>query len=226
MPTKKQIDWEAIERDYRAGVLSLREIGEMHGVSHTSVKKRAVAKGWDRDISAKIKAKADTLVSNAQVSTVATEERLETEKLTIEANARVIADVKLAHRDNIKTGRTLVQKLIEELLEECNQGESLETLGEMMQDKDAKFDPLYAAYKKAISLPGRASTIKTLSDALANLIKLERQAFNLDVDYEGQKTEEKEIDIRDVARRIAYSLNRAMDPRNSTTKIEYDRSSE
>lgn len=52
-------DWERIEIDFRAGVLSTREIAQAHGISHTAINKRAKAYGWDRDLSAKIKAKAD-----------------------------------------------------------------------------------------------------------------------------------------------------------------------
>lgn len=34
-------DWEAIESAYRAGSLSVRAIGEKHGVNHATILKRA-----------------------------------------------------------------------------------------------------------------------------------------------------------------------------------------
>lgn len=34
-------DWEAIESAYRAGVLSLRDIGEKYGVTEGAIRKRA-----------------------------------------------------------------------------------------------------------------------------------------------------------------------------------------
>ena len=40
-------DWERIEADYRAGLLSVREIATAQGISHTAVQKRAKADGWD-----------------------------------------------------------------------------------------------------------------------------------------------------------------------------------
>lgn len=58
MDKKKKIDWEKIEVDYRAGVKTLREIAEEHGITHAYVKKRAKCDGWERDLTAKIKAKA------------------------------------------------------------------------------------------------------------------------------------------------------------------------
>ena len=32
----KNVDWSAIERDYRSGVLSLRELSKRHGINHVS----------------------------------------------------------------------------------------------------------------------------------------------------------------------------------------------
>ncbi len=42
-------DWEAIESAYRAGSLSVRSIGEKHGVNHATILKRANKEGWQRD---------------------------------------------------------------------------------------------------------------------------------------------------------------------------------
>ena len=53
MDTKKPIDWEAIERDYRAGILSVREIGAKCGCTHTAINKRAKRDGWERDRAAR-----------------------------------------------------------------------------------------------------------------------------------------------------------------------------
>jgi transposase len=44
----KPIDWAAIERDFREGVMSVREIAKWHGVSHTAINKKAKAEGWER----------------------------------------------------------------------------------------------------------------------------------------------------------------------------------
>ena len=41
-------DWEAIESAYRAGVLSLRDIGEKYGVTEGAIRKRAKKLGWVR----------------------------------------------------------------------------------------------------------------------------------------------------------------------------------
>lgn len=43
---KPNADWESVEREYRAGVLSVREIGKAAGVSHVAVLKKAKREGW------------------------------------------------------------------------------------------------------------------------------------------------------------------------------------
>jgi transposase len=45
----KPIDWDGIERDYRAGVMSVREIAKWYGLSHTAINKKAKAEGWVRE---------------------------------------------------------------------------------------------------------------------------------------------------------------------------------
>lgn len=48
-------DWEAIESAYRAGSLSVRAIGEKHGVNHATILKRASKEGWQRDLAEKVR---------------------------------------------------------------------------------------------------------------------------------------------------------------------------
>ncbi len=105
-------DWDAVERDYRAGVKALRQIAEAHGVSHTAIRKRADRDGWTRDLSAKIAAKAADLVARKAVSS---EVAKASEKQAVEFNANVQAEVRLRHRkDALKLGET-VARLAREL---------------------------------------------------------------------------------------------------------------
>ena len=53
---RKTIDWESVERHYRTGLLSIRELGKQFGVSHVAIQKKAKAERWRRDLSAKIRA--------------------------------------------------------------------------------------------------------------------------------------------------------------------------
>ncbi len=60
-------DWEAIESAYRAGVLSLRDIGEKYGVTEGAIRKRAQKIGWVRNSGAQVR-KNGTQNSKARTS--------------------------------------------------------------------------------------------------------------------------------------------------------------
>ena len=55
MTERKSVDWEAIEREYRAGQLTVVEIGRQHGLSHTAINKRAKRDGWTRNLANRVR---------------------------------------------------------------------------------------------------------------------------------------------------------------------------
>lgn len=174
-------DWEAIESAYRAGLLSVREIASQQGVTHTAINKRAKRDGWERDLKAKIKAKADSLVSKREVSRLVSTERAVSERQLIEASAEVIANVRMEHRGDIRRAREITNSLFDELGAECADVASLRKLGELMIEPDENGrDKLNEIYHSIIAMPERVKSVKALSDALKNLISLERQAYDID----------------------------------------------
>ena len=52
---RKDIDWEAIEREYRAGQLSTYAISRKHKISDNSIRKRVAKEGWARDLSEQVR---------------------------------------------------------------------------------------------------------------------------------------------------------------------------
>lgn len=181
--TRPKVDWEVIERDFRAGLLSVREIAVAHGVSHTAVNKRAKADGWERDLKAKILAKAEAEVSKRAVSTEVSTAQRATEREIVEANADVIVRVRMEHRTDISRSRRLTNSLLSELEQQTAQVPELQELGEILRRPDDKgMDKLNDLYQAIISLPERSKTMKVLVESLQRLVLLERQAFGLDAD--------------------------------------------
>lgn len=177
---KKPIDWERIEYDYRAGILSVREISEARGVSHTAVNKKAKQLGWERDLKAKIKAKADALVSKAEVSKEVSSRRVATEKETVDSNAKLLADVRMGHRKDISRFRNLASKMLAELEGVTDNQDLFDELGELMRSPDDKGqDRRNDLYQRVIDLPSRSKTMKEMSDTLKTLIGLERDAYDI-----------------------------------------------
>lgn len=177
-------DWERIELDYRAGIKTLRQIADENGITHGAVNKRAKRDGWERDLSEKINAKADALVSKAAVSSeVSTDTRLK-EQAVVDANAHAVADVRLAHRRDIRRARNLINSLLDELEKQTDPDTlvMLAQLGELLEIPDEKTgrDRLNELYHAVISLPERSKTMKVLAESLQKLVDMERQAFGMD----------------------------------------------
>lgn len=184
----KRPDWEAIESAYRAGVMSIREIASQYEITHQAISKRAKKEGWERDLKAKVKARAENLVAKREVASLVATEKAISERQLIEANAEVIANVRMEHRGDIRRARELTNNLFDELSAECADVPALRKLGELMFSPDDNGrDKLKEIYHSIISLPERVKSAKALSETLKNLVGLERQAYGLD-DVQPNKT--------------------------------------
>lgn len=181
---KAKADWESIERDYRAGVLSIREIARLHGVSDTAIRNKAKGdpeKGipaWERDLSAKVQEAVRTELVRTQVRTSNAEDKLRTEKQIIQEAAATVVEVVRSHRKGISAGQKMVGILMSHLHEAATMR------GEIMDDIEAECKgdrtaDRYNRMMRAISVPAQAGTVRDLANAMKQLVYLERQAFNI-----------------------------------------------
>lgn len=194
-PPPASPDWERIEAEYRAGVLSLREIAALHpGTNHVAITRRAKKEGWSRDLAGRIQARADELVTRRAVTPAETASRAVTEREIVEANAERIAQVRGEHRADISRMRALVLRLLAECEAEAADPSVFAELGEILRSPDEKGqDKLNEAYQKAISLPQRIKGVKDLADTLKVLVGLEREAYGLSVDSKGPSSYEQSL---------------------------------
>lgn len=195
---RKTVDWEAIEPHWRAGIKTKLQISEEFGVSRAALDKHFAKEGIERDLTARIQAKAESLVTRAQVTRTVTPESRATEREIVESNAQMQADIIVSHRKDIQRGRTLVMSLLEELEHETVNRDLYERLGEFMEMPDAGGkDQLADIYRKVMSLPGRTDTMKKLAESLKTLVGLERQAFKIADDTPlGDGEDLKSIEVR------------------------------
>lgn len=171
MTEKRKTDWERIEAEYRAGQLSVSEIGRQYGVSHTAINKRAKKEGWVRDLSEKVrKLVSARLVSDGVSSETASE--------TVERAAERHIQIVRQHRTDIRDQRELVSDLVLELREATSRREEIV---EAIEEETAE-DKRAARRERmlrAVELPSRVGVAKDLAAATKVLVELERQAFNI-----------------------------------------------
>lgn len=180
-PAAQPVDWEGVERDYSANLLSLREIGKRYGVSEGAIRKRAKRDGWTRDLAIRIQSKADDLVRKDAVRSEVRSQNAVSERDIVNANAEAVSQIRLGHRSDISRARRLVGSFLSELEQTTDGGDMLEQLGLLMRREDKNgVDKLNDLYHKVIGLSGRVTNLKALSETLKNLVALERQAWGLD----------------------------------------------
>lgn len=195
MTTKKAIDWEAVEREYRVGQLSLRAMAEKFACTAAAISKKAKEKGWVRDATREVRerTRAALLVKpqdneggvnsvNTRVNTP-TREDIE---VAVQTNLQVIN----RHRLDISKGHGLVGMLFRQLEDAAQSRADLENLIEE-ETKEDETGMRRSKLMKAISLPVHATVLRDLSTSLKNLIPLERQAYNLDEQEHEEPYEER-----------------------------------
>ncbi|MEJ0092813.1 MAG: hypothetical protein WDN46_05130 [Methylocella sp.] len=173
---KKAVDWEAIEREYRAGQLSVSEIGRLYGVSHTAINKRAKKDGWQRDLAERVRREVSARLVSEGVSASNARETIE---LAAERDIQLVRE----HRKDIGNGRKLVAALFDELKQVSENRDEIEDLIEADAAHSGPKGEIDFKRRnmmlRAVSLGGRATAVASLSIAMRNLVGLERQAFNL-----------------------------------------------
>lgn len=155
----KSVDWERIETDYRLGLRPLRQIAESFGVTEGAIRKRAKRDDWTRDLSGKVRAKADDLVRKSEVRKEVRTAGKADERIIVEANASVIAQVKIRHRSHVKRAMSVHDKLLSEL--------------EAQKPGDVAFATRIDSHRKLV-------------DAFRTLVGIEREAYGI---VEAQKHE-------------------------------------
>lgn len=172
IPRRKYVrraDWESIEAAYRLNKVSTRAVAKEHGITESSIRKRAKAENWPRDLAVRVRSRSDAMVRTALASVVrqngsiaATANKLLGEVLEVEIEAMVQSRIRISHRTDIARSRGVVVQLLSEL-------ESLTGMhvGDVPQ-------------LPGLSFVLRVGSMKTLADALRTLIDCERKAFGLD----------------------------------------------
>ena len=189
MAAKKKVDYDRIEPDWRAGIKSREQLAAEYtqatgvSVSGVAIKKHFEKQGIGRDLKAKIRAKAEAMVSESMVTGKVSAERIANDKQIVEVNAQVSAEILVGHRATANRMRSIGLSLLSELEGQGADLASLQALGEMLRSPDERGqDKLNDLYQKIISTPGRIDGAKKVAETLKIAIGLEREAYGLSAD--------------------------------------------
>lgn len=198
-PSRKSVDWEAIERDFRTTHLSAAEIAAKHGdrVSRQAIHKRAKDKGWQRDLTDAVRQATKARLVEAEVQRRLTpqvdkavdnevDRRLASTTDRVLVEAEIGAQVVMRHREDIRSARNVAIDLLAELRGAGLHQEELARLFELTTAEldEAQLQGARRRLENLLGLSGRVGNIQKLADTLSKLQTLERKAFGIE-DGEG-----------------------------------------
>lgn len=193
-PKSLRTDWNRIERLYRAGLLSIYDIGRECNVPEANIRYHAKKNGWKRDLTDEMRSRTRTkLVENlAKVfdnGEVVDKLKQVTDEELIEQAARTQVQVVRSHQTTLGHGHSLTVRMLSELDSSTSQRGELESL-----IKSSVAPMRQKALLHAVSLPQRAAVMRDLATAARLWVTLERQAFNIADDREKDNKEQRKLD--------------------------------
>lgn len=175
----KRNDWEAVERDFRTGKFTLRELEKKHGPSYAEISRRSKREAWTKDLRDIIKQATNAAVLRETV-TNAQQDVTETVLAAAETNKQVI----LAHRKDIAAAQQLCSAMFNELSQATVNPRKLQELMEILVGGDDMTEAQIADARAALSdltkLPTRSLAFQRLSQSMVRLQTMQRVAFGLD----------------------------------------------
>ena len=199
----RAFDWESIEKDYRAGILSIREVAKLNGISEGAIRKNAKAQGWARDLSIKIAEKVRTdLVRSG------THQGPESEREIIDFAAATVVQVVRSHRKRIGQGHDLTELLTNQLIDVVGQRDAFETIisgmceGDQTGERESKL-------MRAVSIGTHAAIALNLANATKVWVGLERQAFSIEDGSASGGDDDRTYTDAELAVKMAYILSKA-----------------
>lgn len=178
------IDWDAIERAFRPGKKTIKQLAFEFGVQASSISRRIKQYGWVADKSENVDAVTNSLLiqnASGNANPNATPSELE-----IKAAGQANADVVLRHRKDLARLAKLRDNLIGEIEVITDNLELFRQLGELMdkssEDEDGKRrqDKMNAIYMRVIDMSERIDNAKKLAEIDERVRKGEREAFGID----------------------------------------------
>lgn len=186
-PPKAKTDWQAVERDYRTGNFTLRELEEKHGANNATISRRAKREGWTQDLSIAIKQATNAKLIAAVVTEECSKEQQNAAN-TVLAAAEVNKNVILGHRTGLKRIASIQQKLLDQIEQAAANLPELEDVIEMLRKPDENgHDRANDMMRKAMARGSLVDDLKKLTEIDERVRKGEREAFGLDDDPEDGK---------------------------------------
>lgn len=175
-PKRVRTDWEAVERDYRTGKYTLRELEMEHHVSIAQISRKASSLQWTKDLRDAIRQATDAALLHENVT-----EAQKNVTDTIVVAAEVAKNVILGHRTGLNRLSEVKRKLLAQIEQAAENMVDLSEVIEMVRNPDDNgIDRANDALRKAMGRSSLVDDLKKLADVDEKVRKGEREAFKID----------------------------------------------
>jgi hypothetical protein len=221
MTQGKNTDWPDVERLYRLGDLSIREIGRLHNVSEATIRAhaRAAVPPWIRNLKERVRSQIDERLAVEQA------EKAEGRKPGAPMSDQAIVDAAAAAGTAVvRRQRTTVNEAhervvgilmrIKAMFERQENIDDMElAIMEETADPTGEEEPLLRMARLArrrrllqlISLPAQINQIQGVAGALARIIPLERITFGLS--EKGERGENEGNTVADLLQELSDQVS-------------------
>ncbi len=175
MGRRADIDWERVERLYRAGQLTIQQVADECGVSNSQVRERAKKHGWSRDLSEAIAARTKEKISAIDVSALVEQSAQESAQKSAQKSAALIKDA-IEQASDIAAGVIIKHRA------------SLRLDADRADRVEALFDECMNGAESVRDVAALAQALKTLVDARAKIRDQERVTYQLDKEPDDSKS--------------------------------------
>lgn len=187
------VDWDAIERAYRAGGLSNRAIAAEHGITESAIRQRAKKDGWVKGDPHAIRGMA---MAKANIKTIP--KLIEPDADYMEEVAEEASNVLVRHRRMAGVMAGLLKDMAAQLRTQNDTEPDLAgAIEDFFMAKAAQNPLLAGVYKQqcnaalhAIGLNNRSKTMLNLSNAMAKLVDIERVSWSLNDNSDNRSYED------------------------------------
>jgi hypothetical protein len=178
-PKRKRVDWHAIERDYRTGKFTLRELEAKHDVDNAQIARNKKKHGWTQDLSTAVR-QATSAILMAEIVSKEVSSAQQSVSNTVLAAAEMNAQVILRHRFGLNRITQIKERLLDQIEQAAlNMPEIAQAL-EMLRNPDENgIDKANDALRKAMSRTSLVDDLKKLAEVDERVRKGEREAFSI-----------------------------------------------
>ncbi len=205
-----KIDWNMLEGDWRAGIKSVRQLArdwnqtyKDNKVSFVAISKHFKKLGIERSLAPAIYEKAEAEVNRkmvvAPLNNGSDKRKIISDSQIVDGNAAILSDLQLSHRAHVSHNKSIIVKLLSELDFQTDNQELYNRLSDLIEEdfkvedgavetrvQQERRSKLRTFFDKALSTGGRIDSVKKLTEALREVILLERKIYGIDAGGSGE----------------------------------------